>query len=345
MGSIKDETIARLSGQQQDPEATVNGVKKKAEDMDVVSGAIHTARQLSGANELESEIDRKDKKLEKVEGERDKAIEDKHKAEIETVKTELGAKIDNLAKAYAGGASKDSIADQIAEIKKAASELNMGGSRISEIKDMMNLITTLNPQKSLIDQIKDAKELIGSIAPAADSGKEFAIGGMPATVALELKKMDTNLQITLEQMKDDRQRRDQEFKLTLRKYDDEHLTRQQEVAGKLQVERERNELIAGGLETVGRAIGKGFAEGGGGAGGAAPGIAQRQQGPAQSFHLEIADGEAGEFACPTCEAKGMPNAMVRVEPTSTEAACAWCKSKYPIIRHPATTSEPEPLPT
>jgi hypothetical protein len=338
MGSLKDETIAKLTGQARPGEETIDGVEKKAKDMNVVKGALNTARELSGAGELEAEIDRKDKKLEEVEKQRDKAIEDKHKAEIESVKTELGAKIDKLANAYAAGASKDSIADQIVDIKKAANELNMGGSKISEIREMMNLITTLNPQKGLMDQIKDAKELINTIMPPPGTGKEFSIGGMPATIALELKKMDTNLQLTLEQMKDDRQRKDHEFQMKIKEYDEARADRIQEAAGKLEVERERNKMISGGLETVGRAIGKGLAEAGG-QGSPLPGaIAGKAAEPPKSYHIELGQNEAADFNCPKC------STIIAVGPDSTQAQCVGCNSKFPVVRKPAipVTGPPPP---
>jgi hypothetical protein len=338
MGSLRDETIAKLTGDKSNPEATVDNVKKQADDMSVIDKAMDTAKKLANTGALEAEMDRKDKKLEKAEQDRDKAIEGQHKAEIETVRTELGSKIDKLAQAYAGGASKNSIAEQIAEIKKAANELNMGGSRISEVREMMNLIATLNPQKTLVDQIKDAKELINTIMPPPGTGKEFSIGGMPATIALELKKMDTNLQITLENMKDERQRKDQEFQIKIKEYDEARADRIQEAAGKLEVERERNKMISGGLETVGRAIGKGLAEAGG-QGSPLPGaIAGKAAEPPKSYHIELGQNEAADFNCPKC------STIIAVGPDSTQAQCVGCNSKFPVVRKPAipVTGPPPP---
>jgi hypothetical protein len=318
---LRPETIAAITGFSKKGRPTITEVKQQAEDMNVIDQSIDTARKLSGAPALEEEIDRKDKKLERVEQERDKAIEDKHKTEIESVKTELGAKIDGLVKSYAGGASKDSIAEQIIEIKKAANELNMGGTRISEIRDMLSLITTLNPHKSLADQIKDAKELITVFTPPPDKGKEFNIGGMPASVALELKKMDTTLQITLEKMKDDRQRQDQEFQLSLKKWDEEREIRRQEIDGKILVERERNEVVSGALRTVGGAIGKGLADRGG--------AAMLGSTPApRAYGMEIPLGETGTIACPNCQSP------IGVGPTQTSTQCIKCNTKYPITRLP-----------
>jgi hypothetical protein len=326
---LRDETIAKLTGVNKKPEETIDGVKKQADDMDVIDKAMGTARKLSGAEALQDQLDRKDKKIEEVEQQRDKATEEKNKAQIETVRTELGTKIDDLVKSLAAGGSKQSIAEQIKDIKQAATELNLGGSKISEIKDMMTLIDSLNPKKSLADQIKDAKELITILAPPADKEKEFSIGGMPATVALELKKMDSNLQITLENMKDERQRKDQDFQLTLKKWDDERELRRGEIAGKIAVERERNKMVSDGLQLIGRAGGKAILDG------------LKESPPATggvSGHIELGEGESGEFSCPNPNC----NSPIAVGPTSTLATCATCKSQFPItriVRSPAAEEE------
>jgi len=341
MGNLTDETIAKLTGVTKKPEDTVDGVKKQAQDMDVIDKAMDTAKKLSGHDVLQQQLTSKDAKLEKVEGERDKAIEGKNKAELDSVRTELGNKIDTLAQAYTRGASKDSIADQIADIKKAATELNMGGSRISEIREMLGLITTLNPQKTLADQIKDAKELITVFAPAPDKGKEFSIGGMPATVALELKKMDTNLQITLEEMKDARQRKDQEFQLTLKKWDEDRELRRGEIEGKIAADRERTKMIGDGLQMLGRAGGKAVADAA--REGMGPGVARSAAGaaasqpPQRSYHIELAEAEGAQFECPHCKSP------IAVGPTSTQARCLSCNAQFPITRAAASpTPEPKP---
>jgi hypothetical protein len=338
MGSLKDETLIKLAGQKPHSQETIDDVEKKTKDMSVVQGAMNTARELSGANTLEKQVVDANDRADKAQKERDKAVEDKHKAEIEKVEETLGAKIDNLAKSYTAGASKETIADQIAGIKKAANELGMGTSKVSELREMMNLITSLNPQKSLVEQIKDAKELINVIVPHAEQGKEFSIGGMPANVALELKKMDTNLQITLEQMKDDRERRNQDFELRIKQYDLEREDRIAEANAKIVVEQDRNKMIAGGLETIGRAIGRGMAEGSQQSPHTITGKASE---PAKSYHIELAPDESADFDCPTpgCGAR------IAVGPDSTEATCVGCNTKFPVIRKAVAEMQGPPPPT
>jgi hypothetical protein len=333
MGNLGDETAAKLAGRKQDPGETIEGVEKQAKDMSAVQGAMSTARQLAGTDALQGQIEEANKRAEKATEAARKAEEDKHRAEIDKVEATLGAKIDNLGKAYVGGASKESIADQIAEIKKAATELNMGGSKISEIREMMNLITSLNPQKSLVEQITNAKELINVISPPPEKKSEFAIEGMPASIALQLKKMDHDLQITLETMKDERQRRQEEFQLTIKQWDIDRQDRINEAQGRIQVEQERNKMIAGSLETVGRAIGKGIAEAGAPGSQRAGPIAGSASQTAKSYTVDLGPDDTNKpisFDCPTCQTK------VAAGPDATEATCINCQSQFTFSRKPAT---------
>lgn len=337
MPNLRDETIARLANQKQEPGQTVEGVEKTAKEMSVVQGAMNTARELSGTSALEGQLTEANKRAEKAAEAARQAEEDKHKAEIEKVEATLGAKIDGLAKSYAGGASQQTIADQIAEIKKAAAELGMGGSKVSELKDMMNLITSLNPQKTLMDQIKDAKDLITAISPPADKQSDGLIGGMPASIALELKKMDTNLQVTLQKMQDERQARQQEFELRMKQYDLDRADRIAEAQGKIRVENDRNKMFAGGLETIGRAIGKGMQEGSRQPGGSPGAIAGQSKAGPKLYQMEAFENETGEFDCPNCQTR------VAVGPTTTEAQCVECESKFTITRKAAPAAS-EPIP-
>jgi hypothetical protein len=339
---LKEETIAKLAGQKSKPEETIDDVEKQAKDMGVIQGAMNTAKQLAGTGALETQLAEANKRAEKAADAERKAVEDKHKAEIDKVEATLGGKIDGLAKSYAGGASKETIADQIAEIKKAANELGMGTSKISELREMMSLISTLNPQKSMIDQIKDAKELIAAIVPPVDTHGGLSVGGMPASIALELKKMDHDVQITLESMKDERQRRDQEFQLRIKQWDIEREDRLGEAQARIQVEQERNKMFGGAVETVGKAIGHGIAEASQAGGQRAGPIAGNAAQSAKSYIVDLEPTDSNkviEFNCPVCKTK------LAVGPDATEASCIRCSSKFTFNRQPAVAMPGPVLPT
>lgn len=327
MGDLKEEIIAKTMGITQKPEQTVDGVKKEAEDMDVIDKAMGTAKKLAGTDALAEELKNKDRKLEESEKEKNKVTEELQETRMQVIQKELGGKIDQLSNAIKSGASTKSIGTQISEIKEVAGDLGLGTSKVSEFKEMASLIQNLNPQKGLAEQVKEAKDLLTTLQP--EKGKEAHVEGIPAEIALEIKKMDTNLQITLEQMKDDRQRKDHEFQLTVKKWDEERDTRRQEIAGKLDVERERNKLISGGLETVGKAIGKGYAESGREVAAHPGGISQGQLGGTQNYKITAGVGDSGEVECPRC------HTMVGIGPNSDLAECVGCNTKFDVERGPA----------
>jgi hypothetical protein len=340
MGDIREELIAKTMGLRQGKEQSITEVEQETHNMGVVEKTVETAKKLSGAGELVEQLDKKDQKIEALEKERKEQAEARHVAEIQNVRTELGTKMDHLEESIKRGASQKSIAEEIVEIKKAANELNLGGSRISELRDMMSLIQSLNPQKNLADQIKDAKDLLSTIQPPE---KEKTIG-IPPEIALELKKMDTTLQLELERMKDERQRKDQEFKLTLKKWDEERDMRREEIQGNITVQRERNKMFADGLRILGQAGGRAIADAareGSGAGvsrSAGSGAAGAQGAQAPSYHVELGEGEAAKFECPHCKSP------IAVASTSTLARCLGCNSTFPITRV-AAPSPPAPVST
>jgi hypothetical protein len=327
MGSLRDETIAKLTGDKTNPEATIDGVKKQTQDMDAIDQAMSSARKLSGANTLQEAIDRQDKKLEKVEQERNKAVEDKHKAEIDIVRTELGSKIDHLQESWQGGASKKTVGDEIADIKKAASELGLGGSKVSELRELMGVIQTLNPKRNLAEEIKEAKELLATLQPP-EKEKQGLVGGFPPEIALQIKKMDADLQLHLEQMRDDRLRRDQEFKFEIKKWDEERDMRRAEIQGKVQSERERAEMFAGALQTIGKAAGEAYAEN------LTKGGAPLGSSPRETYGIRLGESEQGTFECPHCKSP------IGVGPTSINARCVTCGGTFPISRTPRPGTTP-----
>jgi molecular chaperone GrpE (heat shock protein) len=324
MGNLRDETIAKLSNVDRKRETTIDDVGKQAQDMDVIDKAMNRAKRLAGADVLTEQLASKDEKISNLQKEKDKATQELHESEIRNVKTELGSKIDDLQKAIESGASRKSIGEQIIDIKKAASELGLGGSKVSEIKDIMSLIESFSPKKNLAEQVKEARELLVTLQPSDDRGKGLLVEGVPAQIAIELKQMDHNLQIKLAKMEDDRQQRNQEFQLTLKRYDEERLTKQAEIEGRLQVERERNDIIAQGLQIVGGAAGKAYADA---LRGSAQGVpVQAPQAADKIYEIELGEGESGTTDCPKC------HSAIGVGPTTTLAQCVNCGSKFPVVR-------------
>ena len=335
---IRNRTIARITGVKE-TKPTISDVKQQAENITVIDETIEAARKLAGTNTLEKEVERKDKRMEELQKEKDKATDQLHESQIVNVKTELGAKIDHLTESIEGGASKKSIGDQIVDIKKAANELGMGGSKVSEIKEIMGLVTSLNPKTNLAEQVKEARDLLTALQPPEDKRKEGVVEGVPASVAIDLHRMDNDMKITLEKMADDRQRRDQEFQLTLRKYDEERISRQEKMQIDYTIQKERNEMLSGGLQLFGRAAGKAYADALGKTpqGAAVQGArAGAEAATPKSYHIELNQGEAGTMECPGC------HSPVGVGPETKVAECVGCHTKFEVIRvAPPIPSEEE----
>jgi hypothetical protein len=330
---IRSETIGKVLGLQPKPGESISDVKKQAEDIDVVEQTVETAKKLAGTSALEKQLEHKDGQLEKATAEKDKLKDELSASKIELIKGELGGKIDKLAEDIKGGASPKSISDQITEVKKAAESLGLGTSKFSDLKEMMALIQSLNPQRNLSEQVKEARELLTALEPSESKEKGGAVEGIPASIYLQVKQMESNTQLELEKMKDDRQRRDQEFQLTLRRYDEERLSRQEKMQMDYTIQKERNEMIAGAIEGFGRAAGKGYAE----ALGKGPGEVATQTGEQGKYPvpIKLAEGESGTMECPLCKKP------IGVGPTTEVAECIGCHTKFDVVREALETLEEE----
>lgn len=328
MGDLKQELIAKTTGLNKKPEENIGDVKKLADNMGVMNETMGAARKLAGTDTLSQELDRKEKKVEDLGKEKDKVTQDLQDARLQIIQTQLGSKIDQLSETVKSGGSAKSIGEQIAEIKSVAGDLGLGTSKVSEFKDMANLIQSLNPHKDLAQQIKEAKDILSVLQP--EKGKEAHIEGVPAEIAVQLKKMDTDFQLKIEEMKDARQKSDQDFQITVKRWEEERDIRRQEVDGKILVERERNQLFSGALKTVGGAIGQGLA--------ASPGsINQGQQSTAKNYQFQVPEGEGGTSECPNC------HAPIGIGPTTTLAQCVNCNGQFKVARTPVEKVAETPL--
>jgi len=303
---------------------TIDEVQKEAQHMEVIDKTMGTARKLAGTDAMQVEMQRKETRMKEIEKENKELRTQVEQSRTDIVRAELGGKIDHLSELMRGGASSKSIGDQIKEIKTTAGELGIGESRVSELKDMAALIGSLSQNKGLADQIKEAKELMDAISKPE---KESQISGVPASVMLEMKKMDHNVQLKIQQMEDDRLQRKQDFDLKVKQWDEERESRRDESAAKIQVERERNELIGGGLERLGRVFAQATSE-------------IPSQGAGISRHgvsapvIEAGEGAFGEIECPGCQS------IVPIARDAIRAVCPGCGQNYTVKRVPVTEKAP-----
>jgi ribosomal protein S27AE len=185
---------------------------------------------------------------------------------------------------------------------------------------MATLIGSLSQSKGLADQIKEAKELINAISKPE---KEAEISGIPGNIMVEMKKMDHDIQLRIQQMEDDRLQRKQDFDLKVKQWEEMREDRRDELAAKIQVEKERNELIGGGLERLGRVFAQATSE----APSEGMGVAS---GGISSPMIEAGEGDFGEISCPNCQSS------VPIARDAVRAICPGCGQTYTVKRVPIT---------
>ena len=292
---------------------------------------IKRMKRQSDIEELKDEVEKKkleaaakgeDKeKMAQLENENAELQKELERKEIDIVKTELGGKIDQLKLSLDSGASKKSIVEQIAEIKQAAIDMGLGGSKFSEIQEALALVEKLRPDnRGLVDSVKDAKELLQTF-------EKEKTGEFPAELRIQLQDSDHKFQLELERLKDDREQRSEEMKLALLKYGDGKALEQQRLQQEIVANTERTQLMKGGLDTLGRIAGKAMVEGGGG-------VAQKTN-AARQYPLEADEGETGEFDCPGCGSK------LYLAPDAARVPCGKCGSVSSFTRTKPAEEEAE----
>ena len=271
---------------------------------------------------IEAELTGEEKqKMTQLEQEKAELQKDLGKMEIAQVKTELGGKIDQLQRSIEGGASKKSIAEQIAEVKQVATDIGLGGNRFSEIQEALALVDKMRPNKGIAEQLKEAKELLEPFEgknASAQVAPEIAI--QLKKVDIELKKMDIDHQIRIEQMRDERDRRDKEWALTVKQWEDDKELKRAELTQKAAADAERMQFMKGTVNTFGKVIGQSFMEDGGVA-------ATAQQ---KKFTIFATTGEEADVECPGCKAS------IFLPPDANDLICPTCGSIGKVVREAAT---------
>jgi len=299
-------------------DAQVDQVKETMEHINVVDQTIMTADKLAGGPGYRQELERQDAKLSEMERQKDEQAKELHETQMQLLTKELGAKIDELKH---GGPRP--IGEQLAEIQEVAGKLGLAPtapkSTIQELGELMTFVNSINPARSIADQIREAKEMIQVL-----DGEKPPSAEMPASIALQMKQMDYNLQIQLKNMEDARDVRDKEWNLKLKQFETDTELKRQELAQKLAEAHERNQMLSGGIEKVGAVVARGMMESGGGAG--IGGGAEAAGPKIASQVIEVAMGEFGETTCPSC------SGIIPIARDAVKAVCPGCSTIYPVKR-------------
>jgi len=174
---------------------------------------------------------------------------------------------------------------------------------------------------------RTADEVIDEAVKTAEK-LGYAKGGTPAVsaeVQVQLQKMQNDLQIRLEEMKDERDRRDKEWQLTLRKWDEEREQNRGMMAQRQKEHEDRMNMLNTAITRFGRVAAQTIKGGGEGPGGVS---AEAEK----TFYIDADEGEEGETACPKC------GETIFIAPDAAQVICSSCGLTAEVRRTP---SEPK----
>jgi len=206
---------------------------------------------------------------------------------------------------------------------------NLRSDFTKQLDDLKKLLEGgVGSKQSITEKIAEVK----SNAEELGYGPKQA-GGIPPEVQIQLQQMQTDLQIRLANMADERSRRDKEWDLTLKKYGDDKELEQQRLAQEANADAERTKLMKGGLDTLGRIMGKAMVE----PGSVPSGISSRA---VKDYALEAEEGEAGGFSCPN---PGCGTELY-LAPDTSRVQCAKCGAMSNFTRIPKVEAKSEDTP-
>ena len=219
----------------------------------------------------------------------------------ETMEARLGSRIEQLA-------------EIVKSNKGSGKEFTEAFTQVTEAAKAVGWVPpTKEEPKTLADQLNQVVDM------ATKLGYDKVDRQSQTTLELERLKADNALRV--EEMRDARDIRDKEWQLKLKQFDEDREHKKEEIEAKLNIERERNQLIANAITEL-----KGFVSEIRGKGG---GVAQ----PPPTNYVTAGVGETGELECPGCKA------VIPVGGDDTTATCPGCGAAYPVRRIP---KPPEP---
>jgi len=194
--------------------------------------------------------------------------------------------------------------------------------------NMDNVLVEIRESRKPTPGILDQIDQIAHMATALGYKKPEETEDLPASLRLQMMKMEMDMKQSERQFEWDKMQAEREWTLTLEKLKQESSIRSAELANE---EKKRNMFISP-FESIGAAVARGLLDNGG----------QQQEEPIQkqarnpqkkNYKLEANAGESGEIDCPECGEK------VAIAPTARTAICASCDSKFSIDRIPAAGEE------
>ena len=215
--------------------------------------------------------------------------EDKMAAENQTLRNELtNTQIASMT---------EKLSQQIAELRRAKDAGADGKSILEQFKDI----------KAAADELGLLKEK-EVVAPVQSQ--------MPPEFVLEMKKMDINVQLLIQKMENERQHQAQQWEMDKIKFSTDTKLKEKEIDAQAATNRERNQMLATGVDGLAKVIMKSATGGGGGS----------EASPEPQHFVEAGIGEAGEIPCDKC------GANVVVARDAVRAICPTCNTAYSVKR-------------
>ena len=225
---------------------------------------------------------------------------------IANIQKETQDKINNLQ------TDKDHYRDEVAKLQLEMVEKSFA-AQIAMLQKTILEGTGNRNQPGFMDMITQTEQ----IAKILGYKKAEEGSGLAPEVRIALMKMDMENQTAMRKFEWDKIQSERMWQLEIKKIEQ---AAQSELY-KAQLEKDKRGMIASPFESIGAAIARGLMDGGGNIGGTPKRTLKKS-----NLHIEALVGDAGEIDCPEC------HQVIAIGPTSTEAVCPGCETRFPINR-------------
>ncbi len=303
----------------------ISEVQRTANEIDVVAATKKKAEELAGLPGTQQEL------IESRVAER-KARETLEQNNQEQLRGSITSMEKKLSETHAEDAGQILALSTKLEAAKAESTRTMFDTLTNKINDLEKMKVESAPTTDIVKQVKGIKELFTELGLISSQQQSSTV---PGEIALQMKKMDFDMQQNTEERVDERARRDREWQLTVMKWEEEKEFKKAELAITASAKKEQNSMIMGIAQTIGEAVAKGTT-----VAPATPVSAKAPQRPAQkenvaenkeekptgAIPIQVPEGQSGQFECVNCPG------LVAVAEDAEGAMCAECETIYSVAR-------------
>ncbi len=311
-------------------EKEISQVQQVANEIDVVAATKKKAEELAGLPGTQQEL------IESRVAER-KARETLEQNNQEQLRGSIASMEKKLAETHAEDSGQILALSTKLEAAKAESTRTMFDTLTNKINDLEKMKVESAPTTDIVKQVKGIKELFTELGLINSQQQSSTV---PGEMALQMKKMDFDMQQSIEDRADERARRDREWQLTVRKWDEEKEFKKAELAITASAKKEQNGMLMGIIQTIGETVAKSTTVA---PAGATPVSAKAQpittqkkaipednkEKPAGAIPIQVPEGQSGQFECVNCPG------LVAVAEDAEGAMCAECETIYSVARVPA----------